>query len=92
MANRIKENNDVFILQGKITSSTGDQLTTHLEHLLSLNKKLTINIDEVTEIDEKGILVLFQIHIYALRYNYCFSIVGQGCKEIYDQFNYQNIA
>jgi len=92
MANTIKEKSDVFILQGKINSSTAHQLTAHLEYLLSLNKKLTINIDEVTNIDEKGILALFQLQVYALRYNYRFSIVGKGSREIYSEFNYRNVA
>ena len=92
MANTIKEKNDVFILQGKINSSTADQHVTHFEQLLSLNKKLTVNIDEVTEIDEKGILALFQTHVYTLRYNYYFSIVGKGCRELYNEFSYQNVA
>ncbi len=92
MANTIKEKSDVFILQGKINSSTAHQLITHLEYLLNINKMLTINIDEVTKIDEKGILALFQLQVYALRYNYHFLIVGKGSREIYNEFSYKNIA
>jgi anti-anti-sigma regulatory factor len=88
----INKNSDVFNLQGKINSSTADQYSTYFEHLLSSNGKLTINMDEVAEIDEKGIQALFQVHVYALRYNYSFSIVGQGCKDIYNEFRYQNVA
>ena len=88
----INKNSDVFNLQGKINSYTSDMYLTYFEHLLSSNGRLTINTDEVVEIDEIGIQTLFQVHVYALRYNYCFSIVGQGCRDIYNEFRYQNVA
>ena len=92
MDNIIKKKSDVFILQGKINSSTTNQLITHLEYLLCLNKELTINIDKVTNIDEKGILALFHLQVYALRYNYSFAIVGKGSRDIYNEFKYKNVA
>lgn len=92
MAVNIKENKDVFVLQGKINSSTIDYLISRFKYLLIVNKKLTIDIDHVTEIDETGIKSLLQTYVYAQLNNYQFSIVGLGCKEIYDEFRYQNVA
>jgi len=92
MSLKITKNKGVFHLNGNINSETSNSLQTHLEFLISLDKIITINIDNVTEIDANGLLVLKNFYYSAIRKNKTFWITGVGCKEIYDEMKHSNVA
>lgn len=92
MALTIKHENNTFLVVGTINVLTVKQFKNHLEFLLSYNKILTINIDGVTEIDSNGMRALRDLQTTALIKKKVFSIVGFGCKEIYDDFQLINAA
>lgn len=92
MALTITQQESIFLVEGTINATTANQFKNHLEFLLLYSKALTINIDGLQAIDINGMNTLRDLHTTALIQNKKFSIVGYGCKEIYDDFQYNNAA
>lgn len=92
MALTIKENNGIFFAEGTLTTSTAKNFQRHLEFILNSYNMLTINIDSINEIDDSGMMALRALYTNALINNRSFYVVGNGCKEIYDDFRYTNVA
>jgi ABC-type transporter Mla MlaB component len=92
MALTIKHENNTFLVSGTINATTVKQFKNHLEFLLTYNKGLTINIEGVKAIDANGMYALRHLHALALIQNKAFSIVGYGCKEIYDDLRLTSAA
>ena len=88
MALTIKENNNVFTVEGSINASTARHFQSHFEMLLNAFGELTIDIEKVSEIDTNGLAALRALYDNALNYNRGFFIVGNGCKEISDELRY----
>ena len=87
MALKITDQNGLFIIEGSINSVTSKHFENHLEEIINKNNKVTINIDKVNQIDSIGLSILKHFYNSCLRnYNKAFFIVGNGCKEIYDDF------
>ncbi|WP_397364624.1 STAS domain-containing protein [Olleya sp. R77988] len=92
MALTIIRNNNTFLVEGKINASTASNFKTHFNITLNTLSDLTINIDNVTEIDENGVAALKVIYKNAKTWNKSFAIVGYGCKAIYEELLLTNIA
>ncbi|NNC45826.1 MAG: hypothetical protein HKN99_08085 [Winogradskyella sp.] len=92
MALTIKENNGVFFAEGTLNTSTAKNFQSHLEFILNSYNMLTINIDNIEEIDASGMMALRALYTNALINNRSFYVLGDGCKEIYDDFRYTNVA
>ncbi len=90
MSLQISEKNEMFYLNGKINLNT----TSFLISYFSLVEKETIviNIDEVKQIDKIGLNAILLLLKNAKNNNKLFSIVGYGCKEIYDYFDQIKVA
>jgi len=86
MALQILEQNGTFELQGSLTASTTRSFIIHFEHIIKTVKDVTINIDKVNSIDTTGVDALKTLIAIALRSNNIFSVVGNGCKDIYDDY------
>lgn len=86
MALIIKGTQDEYVVQGEINSTTSESLFSHFEYLLTLNKTLTINIGRVTQIDQNGVGSLIKLLSFADRFSLKLNIVGDGCKEIYEEY------
>lgn len=91
MALEIKENNGTFFIEGMINASTVKQFKNHVEFLMLYTKGVTLNIDSVTEIDANGMHALRDLYTIALIENKSFYITGNGCKEIFQDFE-SNLA
>jgi anti-anti-sigma regulatory factor len=92
MALTIREKNNVFTIEGSINANTASNFQSHLEMLLNAFGELTIDIENVSEIDTNGLAAIRALYDNALNYNRGFFIVGTGCKEIYDEFRYTVLA
>lgn len=92
MSLQITQSNGIYYLNGSINPTTAKGLQSHLEVLIYPNKTVTINIDNVTEIDESGVAVLKSLHTHFLHKNGTFLISGKGAKEIYAETIFANIA
>ncbi len=91
MALKIKENNNTFFIEGSINASTAKQFKNHMDFLILYTKGLTMNIDKVDFIDATGMKVLRDLYNTAIISNKNFVIAGNGCKEIFQDFE-TNIA
>jgi len=92
MALQIIEKNGIFLLNGPINNKTSKSFKSHMDILINELEDITINIDKVNEIDEAGLMLLRQYHSKSLMDNKDFSIIGYGCKEIYQDFKLYQVA
>lgn len=86
MALQILEENGTFKLHGSLTTTTTRLFITHFEHIIKTMKNVTVNIDKVDAIDRNGVEALKTLMTVAFRSNSLFSIIGNGCKEIYHDY------
>ena len=92
MALKITEQNGTFIVEGTINATTAIYFQNHLESILNVYEALTIDIENVTEIDASGMKAMRALYSNALIYSRSFYILGTGCKEVYDDFTFINAA
>lgn len=92
MALQISENNGTFFLQGNINASTSKYLTTHIERTMNTVKQVTVDIAKVSAIDTNGVAALKKLFLNASNNNKTFSIVGYGCKDLYNEFNMSTVG
>ncbi|WP_435415304.1 hypothetical protein [Polaribacter aestuariivivens] len=92
MSLQISEQNGTFHLNGKLNASTLNFFNTYFEYNLSQEKSIVVNIDKVIEIDKNGVEAFRNFTKNAFLNQKVFQIVGNGCKEIYDDFNQTNVA
>lgn len=92
MALTILNEKNRFVVEGKINSNTANNFKTHLNLILNSLNDVTVDISKVTEIDTEGLAALKAIYEKALYWRKSFSIVGYGCKEIYDEFRMLHVA
>lgn len=90
MSLQISEKKEVFYLKGKINSETTAFFKSYFNSILREN--IVINIDSVKQIDKEGLNTIFTLKQDANKKNKLFSIIGYGCKEIYDYFNDLEVA
>ncbi|OUR98435.1 hypothetical protein A9Q86_15025 [Flavobacteriales bacterium 33_180_T64] len=58
----------------------------HFEYLINSVKDVTVDIGELKNIDSNGVEALKTLMAIALRNNNVFSVIGDGCKDIYDDY------
>lgn len=87
MALTITRNDKIFEVEGQINATTASYFKTHFSITLNSLNSLSIDINKVTEIDLSGIQALKAIHNKAITWKKSFYILGNGSKEIYEEFN-----
>ncbi len=92
MALQISENNGTFELKGKLTSTTTRSFMNHFKFVMNTMKNITVNIDQVETIDMNGVEALKTLITMALKSNKKFSVIGYGCKDIYDDYKTSMVA
>lgn len=91
MALKITEERGMFLVEGSINASTVKKFKNHIEFLILYTKGLTLDINAVKEIDRNGMQALRELYTTAQINNKDFFLVGEGCKEIFQDFE-SNIA
>ncbi|OIQ30362.1 MAG: hypothetical protein BM564_03055 [Bacteroidetes bacterium MedPE-SWsnd-G2] len=93
MALKITEKNGIFMVEGAINTATSKYFESHIWAIINKYNNVTINIDNVNYIDSNGLSILRNVYLSCLmKYNIAFYIVGNGCKEIYDDFRFNKVA
>jgi hypothetical protein len=87
MALQILENNGAFQLKGIVNATTTRSLIIKVEHVFKKYNKVSINNDQVSLIDQKGVEAFKTLMSFALKNNYDFSILGKGSKDLYEDFH-----
>lgn len=92
MALQIIENNGIFYVKGNINTGTIKHFRNYLNTVLNDKVKLIINIDEVDEIDVDGLYELKALLKITDKSNKKFFIIGKGSKEIYENYQTNQVA
>lgn len=92
MALQISENKGTFHLHGSVNVSTTRSFITHFEYIIKTLKNVKVNIDKIEQIDESGIKAFKTLIALALRNNKFFLVVGDGSKDLYEEYSYTNVA
>jgi|TARA_B110000116_G_scaffold174725_1_gene151174 anti-anti-sigma regulatory factor len=91
MSLKITENNSTYYLKGVISKSTMNFFADYFKRKLSKKKKVVLNIDKIKHIDKLGLNALKDILKRGKQTSKEVFIIGNGCKEIYDDM-YQTEA
>lgn len=83
---KILKKKNVYHLKGKVITQEVTTLLNYFVKKINKKKKITLNIDEAQEIDRNGLNAIHKLMTLATSKDKNFSIVGGGCKEIYDHF------
>ena len=92
MALQISENKGTFHLKGSVNATTTRSFIIYFEHLINTIDNVKINIDKIKNIDESGVEAFKTLIAISLRNNKFFLIVGNGSKDIYEDYSYSNVA
>jgi anti-anti-sigma regulatory factor len=85
MAFQITKHQEEFRIRGKLGASNSESLHIHFKHVLTYDKYLKINLEEVSEIDESGVDALARIHAMANHFDSKLFFIGNGCKDVYEK-------
>ncbi len=80
----IKNENNVFTAQGEINLRNAKILKAYIQSQFLRYERIILNINDVTKIDKEGISILTSLYYKSLNLDKSFSIVGYGCKDLYD--------
>lgn len=92
MALQITQQNGTYSVNGQLNSATTRSFIIHFEHIIEQHENVVVNIDGVTEIDHDGLEGIKTVTSIALRNHKMFSVIGNGCKDIYQDFNCSQVA
>lgn len=92
MALQITQQNGTFLLIGKLNTTTTRSFIIHFEYIIEQCQNVVVNIDEITEIDHDGLEGIKTLTAIALRNHTLFSVIGNGCKDIYQDWNCSQVA
>lgn len=84
MALQIIKKNSTFELSGNLNIKTSRSFIIHFEYLINTFKNVTIDIDNVKEIDVCGVEALKTLITISLQKNSVFDIIGNGSRDIYN--------
>lgn len=87
MTLRILKKKSVYHLKVAVLKPNVTLLLNYFLNKIDKKKKVTLNIEETNMIDKNGLNAIKQLMVVASTKQKNFSIVGGGCKEIYDHFN-----
>ena len=82
----------IIYIHGNIDFANAEFIKSNIEYLLDNHENIALNIENIVKIDYHGMAILQGLYFDALRNSRKFSIIGSGCKEIYDHFKGHSAA
>jgi len=92
MALKIRENKDIYFVEGELNTTTSKYFESHCQSILNTQGTLTVDIGKISEIDRQGLKAIKALYHNARLNGKSFYIVGLGCKEIYDDIKLTSYA
>ncbi|WP_194766619.1 hypothetical protein [Tamlana sp. I1] len=83
---KITNCNNFFKVKGNLNKSNVNIFMNEFNNIFETVSDLTISIMDIESMDKHGVEAISKLHNEALVKNKRFSIVGYGCKELYDHF------
>ncbi len=82
----ITNSNYFFQIKGALNQDNLSIFQNEFNNIFEKTNKLTISIEGLQSMDRAGVDALTKLHEEALDKNKSFSIVGFGCKDLYNHF------
>lgn len=89
---QISNCNNFFKVKGILNKTNVGLFQKEFNNIFDTFNDLTISIKDIESMDKYGVNAIAQIHEEALSKNKRFSIIGYGCKELYDHFKADTAA
>ncbi|MFS4483693.1 STAS domain-containing protein [Hyunsoonleella sp. 2307UL5-6] len=83
---RITSCNNFFKLKGILNKKNVNEFQSEFKDAFQKFNKLTISVEGLESVDRYGVDALTDLHNQSIKNNIQLSIVGLGCKELYDHF------
>lgn len=84
--------NAFFKLKGILDRNNMDVFYKAFKNIFERVNSLTISIEEIEWMDRDGVKAMSELHNEALLKNKKLSIIGLGCKDLYEHFKYQTAS
>lgn len=89
---KISHYNNFFKLKGILDKKSLSLFYKEFNDIFERENALTISIEEVEWMDRYGVQAMTGLHNEAISKNKKLSIIGMGCRDLYDHFKYQTTA
>ncbi|CAH8285233.1 ABC-type transporter Mla MlaB component [Mariniflexile fucanivorans] len=83
---KISNCNNFFKIKGVLNKKNLGVFQTEFQNIFDKVQTLTISIEDVETIDSAGVKALAELHREAIAKNKNLSIIGSGCKDLYNHF------
>ena len=84
--------NNFFKLQGELNRKSLHLFQSEFEHIFDTFDKLTISIEGLVSVDRYGVNALAKLNNEAITKQKSLSIIGSGCKEVFEHFSTNDAA
>jgi len=89
---KITNSNTFFKIKGILDRNNLNLFYNEFENIFERLNTLTISIEEVEWMDQDGVNAIAALHNEAILKNKKLSIIGLGCKDLYEHFKYKTTA
>ncbi|MDO7170878.1 hypothetical protein [Mariniflexile sp. AS56] len=89
---KITNCNNFFKIKGTLNKSNLEVFNAEFKNIFESVQSLTISIEEVESMDRFGVNALSDLHKKAVEQNKNLSIIGFGCKDLYNHFKTEMAA
>jgi ABC-type transporter Mla MlaB component len=89
---KITKYNDLFKVEGNLNKRNIHVFLKEFQNIFESSENITISIEELEGIDRYGVNALAKLHNESITKNKSLSIVGLGCKDLYDHFKSNDAA
>lgn len=84
--------NNFFKIRGVLNRQNLHLFQSEFERIFDSLDKLTISIEGLESVDRYGVNALAKLHNEAISKKKSLSIIGNGCKDVYEHFNTNDAA
>ncbi|KJD36949.1 hypothetical protein PW52_00360 [Tamlana sedimentorum] len=89
---KISGYNNFYKVKGQLTKKNAYTFKSEFKTIFANLESLTISIEDVERIDKYGVAAISQLHFDAIKQNKKLSIIGYGCKDLYEHFSSNSAA
>lgn len=92
MALKITQQDNTVTLEGTLNTKTVNNFKIHFGFILNAFKNVTLNIDKVTTIEPCAMQILKAMYVNGVENQQMFFVEGNRSEEIYEAFQYPQVA
>ncbi|MDO5968564.1 hypothetical protein Q4Q35_01980 [Flavivirga aquimarina] len=89
---KISNCNNFFKIKGILNRNSLEAFQNEFQNIFEKVNNLTISIEDIESMDRYGVNAFVALHNEAIQKNKNLSIIGIGCKDLYNHFKAENAA